>query len=210
MSNVTFSEFNQICPLLDPEKQNGEFYGQFTGCILKIRQGFQYPQYYNGLIALLLLFSHDETYILTDQNRITSIFQEIKELAIMGYENFEDFRIDSLDKLIMTLRQMSNIFTKLHSDKLLVKDKAEEKGFEYTDYFINDNGVETQIKLLDCSKSITKKTVVFRLGDIYQEIPMKEKLDCDERILLTLEQFETAFASNTSGFILKTVIGKVK
>ena len=96
MSPMTFTTFNNICQIIDESKNNGDLFQQFSDCIDDIKEEFQYPQYYNGLMGLLLLFSNDETYDLKEPHYIQSIFKETKELAITGYEDFENFGIKSL------------------------------------------------------------------------------------------------------------------
>ena len=60
LSAVTFSDFNGVC-LIIPEKPE-EIYQRFLTCIENMKNNFQFPQYYNGLVGLLLLFYNDENY----------------------------------------------------------------------------------------------------------------------------------------------------
>ena len=55
MSAMTFTTFNSTCQIIDESKGNGDFLSQFSNCIDNIKEEFQYPQYYNGLMGLLLL-----------------------------------------------------------------------------------------------------------------------------------------------------------
>ena len=79
MSSITFDEFSIVCPLIDPSDQCGEMYRRYSFSIDNIRDNFKYPHYYNGLIALSLLFSNDDSYNLTEHCRIKHILQETKE-----------------------------------------------------------------------------------------------------------------------------------
>ena len=210
LSDVTFSQFNEVCKIFYPEEHNEDNFRRFSECIQKINDKFQYPQYYNGLVALLLVFHSDETYSLTEYKRINVIFKEIKELVITGYEDFEDIGMHSLNMLIPTLQDMCTMFQDVkindilhnaHNAKRSTESKAEEE------YFVSINGVKVQKKPIDYSFAESKNAYCWRVHDLYHQIPMKNKLDCDEHIKSTYELFENAFGSVTSGFIITTMIG---
>ena len=208
MSAITFSEFNTICPIIGFEEENGELHQRFAGCIEQIKRGFQYPHYYNGLMARLLLFRNDESYHLRDPIRINLIFQDTKELAITGYEDFDNFGFDSLDTLISILDEMSGIFTKVYGNN------RTSFGFDNTPTkhdvdacYQEIDGFKTQIKPINYSKNISTQETLYGLVELYHQIPMKETMDCRQRIKCTFEAFENEFASVTSGFVLTTIIG---
>ena len=218
MSNVTFSQFNRVCKIIDPKEHNGKKFQRFSDCIKKIKDEFQYPQYYNGLVALLLLFHNESTYNLSEYGRISLIFEETKELVITGYEDFDDFGMHSLQMLISTLQDMCTMFQDCKeyvkiceefSNKFLENAKSSTISKVEDDCFVNINGVKVQKKAIDYSLMISKKADTLEVQDLYQQIPMKKKLDHDERILCTYKHFENAFGSVTSGLIITTMIGSI-
>ena len=209
MSNVTFSQFNRVCKIIDPEEQNGKKFQRFSDCIKKIKDEFQYPQYYNGLVALLLLFHSESTYDLSEYCRISQIFEETKELVITGYEDFDDFGMHSLKMLISTLQDMCTIFKDLKNNNFLENGKCSTITKVEDDCFVNINGVKVQKRPIDYSGTISKNADSLEVQDLYQHMPMKKKLDYDERIKCTYELFENAFGSVTSGFIITTTIGSI-
>ena len=207
LSDVTFSQFNEVCKIIHPEEHNGEKFRRFSDCIQKINDKFQYPQYYNGLVALLLVFHSDETYRLSEYSRINSIFEETKELVITGYEDFEDIGMHSLNMLIPTLQDMCSIFQDLKINDTLNDAKCSALSKIEEECFVNINGIKVQKTPIDYSSAVTKNTYTWKVQDLYQQIPMKNKLDCEEHIKSTYELFENAFGSVTSGFIITTMIG---
>ena len=209
LSDVTFSQFNQMCQIFHPEDNNGEKFRQFSDCIKRIKDKFQYPQFYNGLVALLLVFHSDRSYHLSEYDRINSIFEEIKELVITGYEDFEDIGMHSLNMLIPTLQDMCAIFQDLKTNKHLNYSTFSTLSNEEDECFVNINGVKVQSKPIDYSKAISKNAYCWEVKDMYQQLPMKSKLDCDEHIKGTYKLFENAFGSVTSGFIITTMIGRM-
>ena len=64
MLPISFSDFNRFCPIIKEDKEN--LAHQFSKYIEDIKNSFQFPQYYNGLIGLCILFYHDENYNLKD------------------------------------------------------------------------------------------------------------------------------------------------
>ena len=208
MTAMTFTKFNAICPIIEDNSGNEELLREFSNCIDDIKKEFQYPQYYNGLMGILLLFSNDDSYELKEPHHIQSVLQEIKELAITGYEEFQNFGIPSLNKLIFTLHKMSNIFRKIHGDKPF--EKFETQSIDEMDCFEgNSEGYLTQVKPLDYSMSLSQKEHQgpCKIVSFYQHLPLKNRLDCERRILETFHKFENAYASVTSGYVITTTIG---
>ena len=153
MSALNFSDFNSVCQIVDPEyNQSGVLFQRFVTCIENIKHEFQYPQYYNGLMGLLLLFSNDATYNLKEQLWIQQIFEETKELVITGYEEYGNFSIQSLNNLISTLHEMADIFRTVHGDHPFEKFKVITEINE-DECFEDIQGIKTQIKPIDCSKN---------------------------------------------------------
>ena len=210
MSAITFKRFNMICPIIDGANKNEELLRQFSNCIDNIKEDFQYPQYYNGLMGILLLFSHDNTYDLKELNSIQSMLQEIKELAVTGYEEFQNFGIHSLNKLIFTLHKMTNIFRKIHGDRPFEKFGGGKRSMEMDCFEDTSDGYITQIKPIDYSISINRKDHhgPCRIVIFYQHLPLKNRLDYEKQILESFHKFENAFASVTSGYVITTCIGK--
>ena len=211
MSAITFKRFNMICPIIDITNENEELLRQFSYCIDNIKEDFQYPQYYNGLMGILLLFSNDDTYDLKEPHSIQSMLQEIKELAVTGYEEFQNFGIPSLNKLIITLHEMANVFRKVYGDRPFEKFGGPKRSMNEMDCFEdNYDGYMTQVKPIDYSISINQKDhhEPCRIVIFYQHLPLKNRLDYEKQILESFHKFEDAFASVTSGYVVTTCIGK--
>ena len=216
MSAVSFDEFNTVCNIIDPTEEESRdlILKVFQSCIQNVKHEFQYPQYYNGLIALLLLFNHNEFYNLKDRSCIKLLFEESKQLAIMGYDEYADFGLHSLENLILTLHEMCGIFKKLYPLHSLVCGKPNHGGKqnfneeEEEECFEHNNGIRSQIKPIDFSK-LSSRYNEERIADIYQQIPMAKRLDTDNRVQYTFSNFEKSCASVTVGFVLTTLIGKI-
>ena len=206
MSAISFNDFNSCCSIIDTHEE--KTYNQFQDCINHIKEGFQYPQYYNGLMGLLLLFHSDASYRLRNRDRVKQIFQDTKELATIGYEKFENFGDDSIDRLISHLNIMSDIFTNQHMDRLNRRSPYIQHKERYEDYFVHPNGIKTQTRPIDFSAASLLETPNNSTMDLYRYLPIKYKLDTDKRIKYLFENFESAYRSATSGFILTTIIGK--
>ena len=211
MSAITFKRFNMICPIIDVTNDNEDLLRQFSNCIDNIKEDFQYPQYYNGLMGILLLFSNDDTYDLKEPHSIQSMLQEIKELAVTGYEEFQNFGIPSLNKLIFTLHEMTNVFRKIHGDRPFEKFGGPKRSLNEMECFEDTfDGYMTQVKPIDYSISVNQKDHQgpCRIVIFYQHLPLKNRLDYERQILKSFHKFENAFASVTSGYVVTTCIGK--
>ena len=208
LSGVTFLQFNKICRVIDPEEENGQVYRKFSDCIDQIRNEFPYPQYYNSLIGLLLLFHNDESYQLREPSRISTIFGETKELAVMGYEDFENFGLKNLTMLISRLHDMCEITTKLILCSCQNHTKGRTKAIEEDEYFEDINGIKVQTKPIDCSTAETTGDDSVEHQSLFQSIPKQVRLDCQENTKCAIDSFENAFSSVTSSFILTTMLGK--
>ena len=211
MASVSFRDFNKICTLIDPNEQGGECYTKYITCIEKIKHSFQYPQYYNGVIGLLLLFSHDESYALTNLIRVKEVFEETKRVAMAGYEDFADFGSHTIDNLISTIREMSDIFRILHSTNLSFNEKVPTKEISEIECYVNKEGKRMQIKPLNYStKAIVKRSKAdLSLDGTYQLIQMNNPYEFEKQIIRSFKKFEQIYASVTSGYILTTVIGNI-
>ena len=214
MSYIGFHDFNGVFNVIDPEEKDGINVQKYSACIDSINKSFKYPHYYNALIALVLLFSSDESYDLIGPSTIEEMCHETKKLAITGYDEFVGFGIKSLNMLICTLRKMSNIFNSqdhnYHSaiSKHLCKvETHSEKCFE------QKNGIRTQIRAVDFSKEGRMKTNIAEeykliLKNFHATMPLKDTLDYAEYISNMMTQFQKAYFSSTSGFVLTTIVGK--
>ena len=116
LSSITFDEFNTFCPIIESGDESEILASRFSTCIAKIKEGFQYPQYYNGLMGQFLLFSNNESYELYDNQAIQMKFEETRGLVFTGYEEFKDFDAHSLVNVIDSLREMSDIFYEVHGE----------------------------------------------------------------------------------------------
>ena len=208
LSPITFDEFNEVCPIITVETGSKTLANRFSSSITKIKEEFQYPQYYNGLMGLLLLYSTDKSYELYDTQKIQSKYQEIQRLAITGYENFENFSLHSLMTVIDSLREMSNVFHRVHGNDPWTTANVMSKSLRKQDYFEHDQGKVIQIKPIDYSKSNLQSDSCKRgVLDLYRQAPYLEAIDCNERLASLLVDFENAFASVNSGYILRICIG---
>ena len=212
LSSITFDEFNKFCPIIESGDESEKLASRFSRSIAKIKEGFQYPQYYNGLMGLLLLFSNNETYELYDNQAIEMKFEETRRLVITGYEEFKDFGAHSLVDVIDSLREMSDIFYKVHGDDPWTIVNLTTANFTKEDYFEAKHGKTVQVKPLDYSKtSVMASSEIHECNvvNLYHQIPDLEKIDCSGRLASIFSDFESAFASVTSGFIIRTCIGIV-
>ena len=212
MSAITFDDFNSCCSIIDTQDAQQETYHRFQDCINDIKEGFQYPQYYNGLMGLLLLFHSDPSYRLRNSERVKQIFQDTKELAMIGYEKFEKFGEDSIDRLINHLNTMSDIFKGQHMDRMKRRYSYPQHKERYDDYCVQNveskSGIKTQTRPIDLSSGSPLEMASIKTMDLYRHLPMKYKLDCDKRIKYLFENFERAYSSATSGFVLTAIVGK--
>ena len=211
ISPITFNEFNDICHVIDPEEGGGSLHSSYALGIENIKHTFKYPQYYNGLIALSLLFSHDDSYELSERDRIKGILQETKELAVTGYEDVEDVGINKLNQLITTLGTMSGVFRRqYHHYRPVVIRSMSEKTTNRVDLdsFGPDNRIATQLKAVDYT---------IRLGedlhsDTSQLPPITSVYSQDEEDYMRnlIKGFQNAYISVTSGLVLSTIVGNEK
>jgi hypothetical protein len=208
MSHITFEEFNTVCKVIDTDDQSSEMFERYSSCIENIKDNFKYPQYYNALIALLLLFSNDESYNLIDQSVVESTFQETKELAITGYEEFVGFGINSLNLLMYTLRDMAYIFKSQKSNYEPSILRILSKGISTEECFEKRDGISTQIKAVDFSKSNLTKDTRVNVMDLYINDKLLDGFDYQIYIDSAFNQFQRAYLSITSGFVLSTLVGK--
>ena len=210
LSPVTFDEFNEVCPIITVKDGTETLADSFSSSIRKIKEEFQYPQYYNGLMGLLLLYSTDKSYELYDIKKIQSKCQKIQRLVIAGYEEFENFSPHSLMTVIESLREMSNVFHRVHGNDPWTTANVISKSLRKEDYFEHDQGKVIQIKPIDYSKSnLIPQSDTYKSSvlDLYRHIPYLEAIDCNGRLASLLADFEKAFASVTNGYILRICIG---
>ena len=208
LSDIKFDQFNKICRIVDPEEDNGSHYKKFLDCIETIRNEFPYPQYYNSLIGLLILFHNDESYQLRESSRINKISEETKELVLMGYEDFEGFGMNSLSMLISKLNDMCEISKDLIWKSPKDCTKKNKKPIVEDDCFVIINGIKAQTKPIDCSTTEATNDVLPHNQDSFLPIPMKILIDYPDRIKHAFELFEGAFSSVRSEYILTTMIGE--
>ena len=210
LSPITFDEFNEVCPIITVETGSKTLANRFSSSITKIKEEFQYPQYYNGLMGLLLLYSTDKSYELYDTQKIESKYQKIQSLAITGYEDFANFSPHSLMTVIESLRDMSNVFHRVHGNEPWTTANVISKLLRKEEYFDHDKGKVIQIKPIDYSKSNLipqSDTYKSSVPDLYRQIPYLQAIDCNGRLASLLADFEKAFASVTNGYITRIAIG---
>ena len=210
LSSITFDEFNEVCPIINKEGGSELLANHFSSCIAKAKEEFQYPQYYNGLMGLLLLFSNDRSYELFDTQKIQNKYEEIQRLAITGYEDFDHFSPYCLMNVIKSVREMSHIFHIVHGKDPWTTANVVSRSLKKEDYFERRQGKLIQTEPIDYSKS----SIVLQSNkrhstvlDLYHLAPGLEAIDCKDRLASLLADFEKSFASVTSGFLLRTNIG---
>ena len=211
ISAVSFQEFNRICKIVDPNEKCGGYYEKYAACIENIKKGFQYPQYYNGLIGLLLLFSYDQSYHFHNPIQIKKVFEETKRVVMAGYADFEEFGIADLDNLISNIREMSNVFKIIHGTKLsFYEEETYDENVTDIVCYLDKNGKRVQIKPLNFS---TKRDLKRRKPDpllkASQHLAKRNnEYHSAEQMMRSFKRFEQIFASVTCGSLLTTVIGK--
>ena len=208
MSSITFDEFSCVCPLIDPADNCGETFRGYSFCIDNIRDNFKYPHYYNALIALLLLFSNDDSYDLIEHSKIEHTFQETKELAITGYEEFVGFGYNSLNLLISTLREMSDVFKSQYDnyEPAILRQLSKLVGPE--ECFEKRNGIRTQIRAVDFSKYNVENTNRPYTVVSYPTLSLTSSLDFDQYTKNLFKGFQKAYLSITNGYVLTTIVGE--
>ena len=210
LSAVSFQEFNQICKIVDPNEKCGEYYERYAACIENIKKGFQYPQYYNGLIALLFLFNYDQSYRFHNPIEIKKVFEETKRVVMAGYEDFKEFGIVALDNLISTIREMSDIFEINHGTNLSYYKEDTYKEHSEIECYVHEKGQRVQVKPLNFStKTELKRRKPDPLLKASQHLAQRNnEYHSAEQMMRSYKRFEQIFASVTCGSLLTTVIGK--
>ena len=210
MQAVSFPEFNKIYNIIDPNKKSENYYERYLSCIENIKNTFQYPQYYNGLIGLLLLFSHDDSYNFSNSIGVKKAFEDTKRVVMAGYEDFKDFRSSTIDDLISTVREMTDIFAALHGTHLsLYQTVTYENEISEIECYVGTEKGRVQIKPLNFSTRMTSKklkTDPFLKATHHLALSNNE-YHSEEQIMRTFKKFEQIFASVKSGYVLTTVIG---
>ena len=205
---ITFGNFNRHCPIIKECPEN--LSRKFEIYIEEGKKYFQFPQYYNCLVALCILFYDDENYNLKDLLNVRTAFIEANHLIRTVFEDFEDFDKSTLYKLLSTLSKMSCTFMQSNVDDLLIKPKKHEEENTEAECYVNKNGKRMQIKPLNFSSKIATvgnkqfqaaTTLVTRFGFI-------NTLASQELIKAGFEKFEKVHGSVTSGYVLRTIIGK--
>ena len=137
-------------------------------------------------------------------------FIEANHLIKTVFEDFEDFDKSTLYKLLSTLSKMSCTYMQSNVDDLLIRPKKHEEENTEVECYVNKNGKRMQIKPLNFSSKIATvgnkefpvaTTLVTRLG-------FKNTLASQELVKAGFEKFEKVHGSVTSGYVLRTIIGK--
>ena len=213
MQAVSFQEFNKIYNIIDPHEKSENYYKRYMNCIENIKNTFQYPQYYNGLIGLLLLFSHDDSYNFNNSIGVKKSFEDTRRVVMAGYEDFKDFRSSTIDDLISTVREMTDIFAALHGTHLsLYQTVTGENEISEIECYVGMEGERVQIKPLNFSTRMTskrRKTDPFLKASHHLALGNNE-YHSEEQIMRTFKKFEQIFASVKSGYVLTTVIGNTE
>ena len=126
----------------------------------------------------------------------------------MGYEDFEDFGMQSLTMLISTLQIMCDIFKNLIWNAPSSSTKRNTKAIEEDNCFEDVDGIKIQTKPIDFSAAESTSNLATELQYFFL-LPKKIQFDYQDRTQCTFELFENSFASVKSGYILTTMIGKV-
>ena len=209
MSNVSFDDFTNVCKIIDPEDQCGEAFNRYRDSIDTIKYNFMYPHYYNALIALMLLFSNDASYILEDREKIETMFQETKELAITGYEEFVGFGINSLNLLIYKLREMSFIWISQRKNYRPAITKGFPNSQKSEQCFEKQNGIRTQVKPVDFSKKCTEESDILDFDPVnHTSLLLSDYMSYQGVAANTIDKFQKVYLSITNGFVLSTIVGK--
>ena len=208
LSAVTFSDFNGVC-LIIPEKPE-EIYQRFLTCIENMKNHFQFPQYYNGLVGLLLLFYNDENYELKDPIGVRKAFVEAKQLITTVFEDFEDFTDCAINNHIMVLCEMSFIYMKSNDKELIVSSKRTNNMNTEAECYVNKNGKRVQTRPLNYSSKVTllEKKLCPTSTVPSQLIEINNTALYEEQIKIGFKRFEKMYGSVTSGYVLSTIMGK--
>ena len=165
------------------------------------------------MIGLLLLFSHDDSYNFNNSIGVKKSFEDTKRVVMAGYEDFKDFRSSTIDDLISTVREMTDIFAALHGTHLsLYQTVTGENEISEIECYVGMEGERVQIKPLNFSTRITskkRKTDPFLKATHHLALGNNE-YHSEEQIMRTFKKFEQIFASVKSGYILTTVIGNTE
>ena len=100
-------------PLVDCQMKLAE-YTAFKKAVAIIGKCFQYPFFYTGLLANLFFFYSDNTYQLTNPQRVKRIYAENLAIVRAGYETiYQDVGLSNVHALIKTLLINSKLFSRL-------------------------------------------------------------------------------------------------
>ena len=208
MSPITFESFNKACCLIDPNTLNGLPYVSYLFCIQNIKSSFRYPQFYNGLIAHLLLFNSDVSYTLTD-NRVRHIFEDAKELVTEGYEEFgqtKSLGINNINQLIYSLCKMSDICLQQNPQLRSESLKAFEKSTLEMKSQRNKEGLPFSEHSAMGIKAAEEQTIMIdptRFESFFTSYTTSE----EDWTMNTLSNFEERWNSIRDGFVLSCSIG---
>ena len=208
MLPISFSDFNRYCPII---KENQEkLVHRFSKYIENIKNSFQFPQYYNGLIGLCILFYHDENYNLKDSSKVRSAFADANELINTVFEEFNDFDDYTISKLLSTLNDLSSIYIKSNFDDVTSCSRKSSDDNTEVECYVNKNGKRMQIKPLNFSSKVAcSGNECFPASaklTKWQELENPVVLSADH-IQIGFQKFEKVHASVTSGYVLRTILG---
>ena len=204
---ISFSDFNRFCPIIKENQEN--LVHRFSKYIEDIKNGFQFPQYYNGLIALCILFYHDENYNLKDSSKVRSAFADANELINTVFEEFKEFDVNTISKLLSRLNDLSSIYIKSNFDDVTSCSRKSHDDNTEVECYVNKNGKRMQIKPLNFSSEVACSG--------YKHCPASAKLtkwlDLETPVLsadhiqIGFQKFEKVHASVTSGYVVRTILG---
>ena len=205
---ITFADFNRLCPIIKEFPEN--LSRKFSMYVEDGKNYFQFPQYYNCLVALCILFYEDENYNLKDSLGVKSGFIVANQLINTVFEDFENFDKTTLYKLLSTLSKMSFTYTRSNMNDLLTKSKQFEEENTEVECYVNKNGKRMQIKPLNfSSKVVVVGNKEYSITTtLVPRVALKNTLASQELIKVGFEKFEKIHGSVTSGYVLRTIIGK--
>ena len=207
MLSISFSDFNRYCPIIKENQDN--LAHRFSKYIEDVKYGFQFPQYYNGLVGLCILFYHDENYNLKDYSKVKSAFADANDLIETVFEEFNEFNDHTISNLLSTLNDMSSIYIKSNFDDVTSCSRKSYDDNTEVECYVNKNGKRMQIKPLNFSSKVTMSgnENFPASAQLTKWLELETPVLSAHHIQIGYQKFEKAHASVTSGYVLRTIIG---
>ena len=207
MLSISFSDFNRYCPII--KENQGNLIHQFSKYIEDVKYGFQFPQYYNGLIGLCILFYNDENHNLKDSSKVRSAFADANELISTVFEEFNEFDDHTIPKLLSALNDLSSIYIKSNFDDVTSCYRISDDDNTEVECYVNKNGKRMQIKPLNFSTKVTwsGNENFPASAQLTKWLKLETPVLSADHIQIGFQKFEKVHASVTSGYVLRTIIG---